>query len=257
MQRRASWGRGLPARSWRAPPADRGRRALIFEPVAQQHVRARSQPVACRGAHVAQRGEILRQMPHRRVDAVARVQGWPVSAASIAGRASGMPAMPPKAIRARDRPCRPRRRCRKRRDRRDILIEPFRQLVDRSRSARRVARDGDRLDELARAQVLLAVVEKEILQRQSRAACRPGAAAASRPARSAAAGCRRWASRWRCCRRRSRRRAPGPSRSGASISAKGGWRCDASRGAAGRSWPPRRCGSCRARSRSGASRRSG
>jgi hypothetical protein len=98
-------------------------------------------------------------------------------------------------------------------DGRDVLVEALRQLVERSRSG---WRGRTRPRRIRRARGPACRSRGRSPPAAVRAACRPCADAASRPARSARAGCRRWASRWRCCRPPSRRCAPAPSRSGGS-----------------------------------------
>jgi hypothetical protein len=78
-------------------------------------------------------------------------------------------------------------------------------------------RNDDSANELARCPVLFLVVEEEVFERERAVARRPFVARSSRPARSARAGCRRWASHWRYCRRSSPRSSPASRRSGGSI----------------------------------------
>ena len=98
-------------------------------------------------------------------------------------------------------------------DRRNVLIEPFRQFV--AGEARCRLGDRHRLDELARRTILACGSRERNPPAPSRAAPRRAADAALPPSRSAPGAHRRSASRWRYCRRWSQHRAPVRRQSGA------------------------------------------
>ena len=101
----------------------------------------------------------------------ASVQGLPISAASTCAARFGMPAMPPKAMRAAVTLPSSTVIVEAAAERRNVLVEALGQLV--AAQPVRLARDLDRLDEFAGLAVLLAVVEEELLERRSCGLCSP------------------------------------------------------------------------------------
>ena len=164
-------------------------------------LRAGQRPVFGRGPHVGQRREVHgvgRRSPPR---------PWPPSMACRAARprppapASASPPCRHRRCGSRP-PCRPCRAQMERAERRgDVLVAPLGDLVDGELRCPWPAPARHRLDEFARLAVLLAIGDEEVLQRDRPPLLALAQRQPARRARSAAAACRRSASRWRCCRR--------------------------------------------------------
>ena len=168
---------------------------------------------------IGERREILADGVGRRLPAPrSSASGSPRSAASTACARFGVAAMPPKATRASliRPPSIFRQNAREHGG--NVFVEALADLVgaEMRRPRASFGTRSRRTNSPGRA-VLLAIGEEEVFQRQGAHLARRAAAPPWRPARSAPARDRRSASRWRCCRRPCRWRAPAWSRTAAAI----------------------------------------